>query len=96
MSLKTITRWRCDKCNTSTQEQGKDALIPEGWGHVTITVRLPAAPGSKRYIDIDAVGLVSGGSGTIHVAENGDITVEQSETKHYCTDCWNEDISPVL
>jgi len=96
MSLNTITRWRCDKCNTSTQEPGKDALIPKGWGHVTITVRLPADPCSKRYIDIDAANLGPGETGVIHVSESGDITIEQSEIKHYCTDCWNEDISPVL
>jgi ribosomal protein L37AE/L43A len=91
MSLKTITRWRCDKCNTSTQEPGKDALIPEGWGHVTITVRLPLEVNSKGYFD-----AMAGPQGIVHVNESGDITVEQTETKHYCKDCWHEDISPIL
>jgi len=93
MSLKVTTRWRCDKCNVSTQEPGKDAFIPEGWGHVTITVRLPCSPEDMRYFN-EAIG--SPPSGIVHVAESGDITVEQSETKHYCKDCWHDDISPVL
>lgn len=91
MGMKTVTRWACDKCKVASSEQGEAAIPPEGWATLVMTVRLPAPAGVMAGYSLLMGNMQEPGTeDTIHVDEAGDITVSQTETKHYCEECWDD------